>query len=179
MKIKELLRESKNQVIDREDKNVQSPNKLYAIIISPNIKTILKCDQDAMIEMHGEKHNANIVNVDQDNMTIDFAIDKNLNKILEAEYNGKEVKLNEPEYDYKSESHKFKVYVTHPKTGKVTKVGFGSPDMEIKRDDPDRRKSFRARHKCDKWNFNDHRHTARYWSCRFWEKDKTVSDLVD
>ena len=42
-------------------------------------------------------------------------------------------------------------------------------------DDPERRKSFRARHNCDnpgpKWK-------ARYWSCKFWEKGKSVTDLM-
>ena len=48
--------------------------------------------------------------------------------------------------------------------------------MEIKRDDPERRKSFRARHKCDtnpgpKWK-------ARYWSCRMWEGGKSVTQVT-
>jgi REP element-mobilizing transposase RayT len=48
--------------------------------------------------------------------------------------------------------------------------------MEIKRDDPGRLKNFRARHQCDKnpgpkWK-------ARYWSCKFWEKGKSVTDLL-
>lgn len=62
---------------------------------------------------------------------------------------------------------KFSVYVKNDK-GNVVKVNFGDPNMEIKRDDPARRRSFRARHQCDsnpgpKWK-------ARYWSCRFWSK---------
>ena len=56
----------------------------------------------------------------------------------------------------------------------VVKVNFGDPNMEIKRDDPARRKSFRARHNCDtpgpKWK-------AQYWSCKMWSKRK-VSDLT-
>jgi len=65
---------------------------------------------------------------------------------------------------------KFSVYVKNEK-GNVVKVNFGDPNMEIKRDDPDRRKSFRARHNCDnpgpKWK-------ARYWSCRQWRAGKKV-----
>jgi hypothetical protein len=68
---------------------------------------------------------------------------------------------------------KFAVYVKNDK-GNIVKVNFGDPNMEIKRDDPERRKNFRARHKCEnpgpKWK-------ARYWSCLFWSK-KNVSDLV-
>ena len=65
---------------------------------------------------------------------------------------------------------KFSVYVKNDK-GNIVKVNFGDPNMEIKRDDPDRRKSFRARHNCDnpgpKWK-------ARYWSCRQWRAGKKV-----
>ena len=65
---------------------------------------------------------------------------------------------------------KFSVYVKNDK-GNVVKVNFGDPNMEIKRDDPARRKSFRARHNCDnpgpKWK-------ARYWSCRQWRAGKKV-----
>ena len=65
---------------------------------------------------------------------------------------------------------KFSVYVKNDK-GNVVKVNFGDPNMEIKRDDPARRKSFRARHNCanpgPKWK-------ARYWSCRQWRAGKKV-----
>lgn len=92
----------------------------------------------------------------------------------EAEYDGKKVKLNDP-FRSNDGKHKFYVYVRNDK-GNVVKVGFGDPNMEIKRDDPERRKSFRARHGCDtdpgpKWK-------AKYWSCKFWEKGKSVSDIL-
>ena len=65
---------------------------------------------------------------------------------------------------------KFSVYVKNEK-GNIVKVNFGDPDMEIKRDDPARRKSFRARHNCEnpgpKWK-------ARYWSCKQWRAGKKV-----
>lgn len=70
---------------------------------------------------------------------------------------------------------KFAVYVKNEK-GNVVKLNFGDPNMEIKRDDPNRRKNFRARHQCDtnpgpKWK-------ARYWSCRMWESNKSVTDYI-
>ena len=68
-------------------------------------------------------------------------------EITEAEYEGKKVKLNDPIRTNEVPTKKFKVYV---KDGdKVKVVRFGFPGMEIKRDDPGRRKSFRARHNCD------------------------------
>ena len=104
-------------------------------------------------------------------------------KIEEAEYQGKKVKLNVP---YNNESYldeakyhgknvplgkkmrgdvkKFKTYVRKP-NGKIVKVNYGDKKMRIKKSNPKRRKSFRARHNCanpgPRWK-------ARYWSCRAW-----------
>ena len=88
-----------------------------------------------------------------------------------AEYQGRKVQLNNPT---RGDVKKFKVYVKNDK-GNVVKVEFGDPNMEIKRDDPARRKSFRARHNCDN---PGPKYKARYWSCKFWEKGKSVSDLM-
>ena len=79
----------------------------------------------------------------------------------EAEYQGRKVKLGKP---MQGDVKKFKVYVKNPK-GNIVKVNFGDPDMKIKKSNPARRKSFRARHNCDS---PGPRHKARYWSCRKW-----------
>ena len=80
---------------------------------------------------------------------------------VEAEYKGRDVKLNKP---MQGDVKKFKVYVKNDK-GNVVKVNFGQKGMNIKKSNPARRKSFRARMNCDtpgpKWK-------ARYWSCRKW-----------
>lgn len=94
-------------------------------------------------------------------------------KLEEAEYKGRKVSLGKPKRT-PSGPKKFTVFVKNPKTGNVKKVNFGDKNMEIKRDDPERRASFRARHKCD--TAKD-RTSARYWSCRFWSK-KPVSKLT-
>lgn len=79
----------------------------------------------------------------------------------EAKYQGREVPLGKK---MKGDVKKSKVYVRGPK-GNVVKVNFGDPNMTIKKSNPARRKSFRARHNCDnpgpRWR-------ARYWSCRSW-----------
>ena len=79
----------------------------------------------------------------------------------EAEYQGRKVTLNKP---MKGDVKKSKVYVKNAK-GNVVKVNFGDKKMRIKKSNPKRRKSFRARHNCDnpgpKWK-------ARYWSCKAW-----------
>jgi len=85
----------------------------------------------------------------------------------EAEYQGRKVKLGKP---MQGDVKKFKVYVKNPK-GNVVKVNFGhggpgkGKGMSIKKNNPKRRKSFRARHNCDN---PGPRHKARYWSCRKW-----------
>ena len=87
-----------------------------------------------------------------------------------AEYQGRSVDLNNPT---KGDTKKYKVYVKNDK-GNVVKVEFGDPNMSIKRDDPARRKSFRARHNCDQ---KKDKTTAGYWSCKFWST-KSVTDLM-
>ena len=88
-----------------------------------------------------------------------------------AEYDGRPVDLNN---HTKGDVKKYKVYVKNEK-GNVVKVEFGDPNMEIKRDDPGRRASFRARHNCDN---PGPKYKARYWSCKFWEKGTSVTDLM-
>jgi len=84
-------------------------------------------------------------------------------ELEEAEYKGRKVKLGKPFYT-PGGPRKRAVYVRNDK-GNVVKVGFGEPGMKIKKNNPNRRKSFRARHNCDnpgpRWK-------ARYWSCRAW-----------
>jgi hypothetical protein len=93
--------------------------------------------------------------------------------IVESEYQGKKVKLNDPIRTSENPNKKFKVYVKNEK-GKVVVVRFGDPNMSINRDDPKARKSFRARHGCDtdpgpKWK-------AKYWSCYQWRGGAKVDN---
>ena len=95
----------------------------------------------------------------------------------EAEYQGRKVKLNKI---MRGDTKKFKVYVNTGKknkdgTIKVKKVNFGhggtsakkagEKTMRIKKNDPARRRSFRARHNCDN---PGPKTKARYWSCKKW-----------
>lgn len=79
----------------------------------------------------------------------------------EAEYQGRKVKLGKP---MRGDVKKFKVYVKNEK-GNVVKVNFGDPNMRIRKSNPARRRSFRARHRCET---PGPRTKARYWSCRKW-----------
>ena len=92
-----------------------------------------------------------------------------LEGIQEAEYQGKKVKLNDP---IRGGSKKFYVYVQDG--DKVKKVSFGdTTGLSIKRDDPARRKSFRARHNCDN---PGPKTKARYWSCYQWRAGAKVDN---
>ena len=98
-------------------------------------------------------------------MNIEYTIDLS-DKIAEA----KEKKtLNKP-FRTPGGPKKFSVYVKNEK-GNVVKVNFGDPNMEIKRDDPKRRKSFRARHNCAN---PGPKTKARYWSCKQWRSGTKV-----
>lgn len=80
-----------------------------------------------------------------------------------SEYQGRKVNLNKP-FRTPDGPKKFSVYVKNEK-GNVVKVNFGDPNMKIKKNIPERRKSFRARHNCD--NKKD-KTTPGYWSCKMW-----------
>ena len=79
----------------------------------------------------------------------------------EAEYQGRKVTLNKP---MKGDVKKSKVYVKNEK-GNVVKVNFGDPNMKIRKSNPEARKSFRARHKCDQ---KKPKTSPGYWSCKAW-----------
>ena len=88
-------------------------------------------------------------------------------ELWEAEYRGRKVPLNKP---MRGDVKKFKVYVNSGKknkdgTIKVKKVEFGAKGMKIKKSNPERRKSFRARHNCEN---PGPKTKARYWSCKKW-----------
>ena len=100
------------------------------------------CEGDEFYEMYGD-------------MNADATLE-------EAEYRGRKVKLGKP---MRGDVKKFKVFVKNPTTGNVKKVNFGDPNMRIKKSNPKRRKSFRARHHCEN---PGPRTKARYWSCRKW-----------
>ena len=83
--------------------------------------------------------------------------------LSEAKHRGRTVHLSRP-FRTPGGPKKFAVYV-RSKAGKIKKVTFGDPNMRIRVSSKSRRKSFRARHKCDQ---KKDRTTAGYWSCRNW-----------
>jgi hypothetical protein len=80
-----------------------------------------------------------------------------------SEYQGRKVTLNKP-FRTSGGPKKFAVYVKN-QSGNVVIVRFGDPNMKIKKNIPERRKSFRARHNCDN---PGPKYKARYWACKSW-----------
>ena len=105
-----------------------------------------------------------IIEVHGNNILVytDEATGNLFNDLEEAEYRGRKVPLGKP---MRGDVKKFKVYVRDPKTKNIKKVNFGDPNMRIKKSNPARRRSFRARHNCAN---PGPRTKARYWSCRKW-----------
>lgn len=92
--------------------------------------------------------------------------------VQKAEYQGEKVTLNKPRR-IQGGNKKFEVFVQDG--DKVKRVTFGDPNMEIRRDDPKARANFRSRHSCDTASDKT---SARYWSCRMWEADTSVSEMT-
>lgn len=115
---------------------------------------------DVLVETVIEEVTADGVVVKLDEAAITLIMEAR-KQLSEAEYQGRKVPLGKP---MKGDVKKSKVYVKGPK-GNVVKVNFGDKNMRIKKSNPNRRKSFRARHNCSnpgpRWK-------ARYWSCRAW-----------
>ena len=120
----------------------------------------------------GDKTVPNCVMKEEEEITLESRIDmiellhyfKEQSETLdESKYHGRSVPLNKP---MQGDVKKFKVYVKNPSTGNIKKVNFGDPNMRIKKSNPKRRKSFRARHHCD--TNPGPKTKARYWSCRKW-----------
>ena len=93
-------------------------------------------------------------------VALDFPIEETVDKLLEAEYQGRDVELNKPK---RGGSKKFFVYVKNPKTGKVKKIEFGAKGMTTGLRNPDRRRSFKNRHNCEDKNDKT---KPGYWACR-------------
>ena len=131
--------------------------------------------QDSELTVLSEGQMKELMWRDAERMTLDQFVDKYgdeewirefwtaiMGDIDEAKYQGREVPLGKP---MAGDVKKSKVYVRDPSTGNVKKVNFGDPNMKIKKSNPARRKSFRARHNCAN---PGSRTKARYWSCRAW-----------
>ena len=93
-------------------------------------------------------------------VALDFPPTEEADAMLEAEYQGRKVKLNQPKRGGKK---KFYVYVRDPKTKKIRKVSFGAKGMTTGLRDPKRRKSFKNRHRCTQKNDKT---KPGYWACR-------------
>jgi hypothetical protein len=140
---------------------IESIKETFESDLHPGDGFDIEIDEDTLIETSiiDSWEDSILISLDQEAMRL--LSENNFSFITEAEYQGRTVPLGKP---MKGDVKKSKVYVRKP-NGKVVKVNFGDKTMRIKKSNPERRKSFRARHNCDnpgpKWK-------ARYWSCRAW-----------
>jgi hypothetical protein len=149
------------------------------ILVAANPETIAVMEQwcglsDILLEDEDFSQCEAVLDEDQGagQVLVKAADDAPVDTMDEAEYRGRKVTLNKPT---RGDVKKFKVYVKDPKTGNVKKVNFGhggtsakragQKTMKIKKSNPARRKSFRARHHCEN---PGPKTKARYWSCRAW-----------
>ena len=144
--------------MDDDQEKYETAEKAYAGKFGPKI-------QQAIHDMYNEAKKSvgdmdDIMDDVLDMIEKDYGTKEDID-VDEAEYQGRKVSLGKPT---RGDVKKFKVYVKNPK-GNVVKVNFGDPNMKIKKSNPARRRSFRARHNCAN---PGPRHKARYWSCRKW-----------
>lgn len=134
----------------------------------------LVINEELAIDIPVVEHQSGHVVLAPDRYAYDFLSEEELlgdEQLDEAEYQGHSVQLGKPSA---GDVKKYKVYVRDPQTGNIKKVNFGDKKLSIKRDNPGRRKNFRARHRC---STAKDRTSARYWSCRMWSK-KPVSQIL-
>jgi hypothetical protein len=117
---------------------------------------------DILVETIIESVTENDIIISIDETALQLMIESR-KKLDEAEYRGRKVSLGKP-FLTPDGPKKRSVYVKNPK-GNIVKVNFGQKGVKIKKNNPARRKSFRARHNCSN---PGPRHRARYWSCKFW-----------
>ena len=154
------LKKARSALKDKEDRTKEETSKLRQINFAIRSKKDWKGGV-AETDMPPESSLDLTSPISGGNMREDVSLD-------EAEYQGRKVTLNKP---MQGDVKKSKVYVKNAK-GNVVKVNFGhggssakGKTMSIKKNNPERRKAFRARHNCKnpgpKWK-------ARYWSCKAW-----------
>jgi hypothetical protein len=150
--------ENKISILD----NVFRPGSeaFFSLIKEARIFTNLLSDNDKQIFENSDL--GEFVMFEGQMVPLDLPME-NIEEINEAEYHGKEVKLNHPTRS--SGPKKYKVYVKNPKTGNVKVVNFGDVKggLSIKLSDPKARKSFAARHQC---HLKKDKTKPGYWACR-------------
>jgi len=179
-----FLVEGESSVFQMSFDSIEAKDLLPCDIIINESGKILEVD---MVEHKDGKFFVNFINEENEETQEEFLPEVNMGfvdnveetsinefgeKIEIYESEDKKVKLNKI---MRGDVKKYKVYVKNDK-GNVVKVNFGDPNMEIKRDDPARRRNFRARHNCDnpgpRWK-------ARYWACKTWSTQSVSSMLKE
>lgn len=153
-----LLKEDSNDPVDHVTFDVPLLLRLFELM-RENVQDDVQL-HDVVERILAKKDQGTLTMDDYEEIAGDVGQDQD--EMYEADYHGRKVPLGKP---MRGDVKKFKVYVRNPKTGNIKKVNFGDKKMRIKKSNPKRRKSFRARHRCAN---PGPRTMARYWSCRKW-----------
>mgnify|MGYP003629451935 CR=1 FL=1 len=172
-KLKNLL----SKKMSAKQKDIVKKEFDYVIRYDDVAKRLLNKESVNEVDLHSKLSRGHKPDWYQLNTPEFKPFDKSKDDLEEAEYQGRKVKLNKP---MRGDVKKFKVYVSTGKknkdgTMKIKKVNFGhggtsakkagEETMSIRKNNPEARKSFRARHKCDQ---KKDRTSAGYWSCKAW-----------
>jgi hypothetical protein len=161
---------SQKRRAEKKDPKVGKGNKPTMTKFDENVKTrkIIEITEDQFSRLFEYNEETPVLIYEDEFGSIENTKFGAYGLLHEAEYQGRKVKLGKI---MQGDIKKFKVYVKNDK-GKVVKVNFGfggksahGKRMVIKKNNPERRKSFRARMNCDnpgpRWK-------PRYWACRTW-----------
>lgn len=151
------------------DGNPEEIDRISQVEISSQYPILIMVDENGKIQwiLDGNHRAQKALRSNSETIPAKLIKPSNLNPkskkifgLSEAEYKGKDVSLNKPKT---GGPKKWYVYVKNPSTGKIKKVSYGSPDMSANWNDTGARKSFAARHRCDK---KKDKTKAGYWACR-------------
>lgn len=160
MQIRDLFKDSPEQIHEGDHFDLELEYLVIETRVIGFMKdgVILEADETALNYLRTE----NVSQPIKKHSSFDIAVMGGGNSLDEAKYHGHEVPLNKK---MAGDVKKSKVYVKDPKTGNIKKVNFGDKTMRIKKSNPARRKSYRARHNCAN---PGPKTKANYWSCKSW-----------
>ena len=175
-----------------EDTNVSQQQYAFARVNSfiNKGKTYFNEDNDLLAENFGDDYHVLYVNkkpatkyqfpgdakkdmeyLSKKHPDVHLQLKKVTTTVSEATYQGREVPLNKP---MKGDVKKSKVYVDPDGDGKAQKVNFGDKTLSIKKNNPDRKKSYCAR-SGGQGNLTD-KTSANYWSRKAWNCEEVEID---
>jgi len=171
---------SSSKMHGQQSKDLEGSSKLHADQADELEDIVDRSDDEELKEGEGQvTENLNcgcgndpcitfgVISIEEARKIVREEIQADLDEAKKKKTDKERMKCNSPRRIRKGEAGhgKKKFVVKACKDGKEKIIRYGDANLEIKKDSPKRRKSFRARHKCD--TAKD-KMSARYWSCKKW-----------